>query len=302
MILLCGATGALGGAIARELTTRGAELRTLVRAGSDADELEQLGAEVVRGDFRDPASLARAVAGVVTVVSGVTAISRMLAGREGRDGLREVDERGHLALVSAAERAGVERFVFISAAGMDTVPHVPIARAKLAVESRLRASPLREVIVRPVAFQDVWLTPVAGLDWPKGTLTIFGKGQSKTCYVATADVASAVAAWAVADDPPRAVDFGGPEGLTRNEAADLIEDAAGRRLKRRHVPRLALTIGSRALSRVKPEVATLMGLSLMSDSRDVPGDDAPLRELGIEPRSPRDFIRETVAAAASQDS
>lgn len=62
----------------------------------------------------------------------------MLDGSERRDGLRAVDERGTLALVDAAERAGVERFVFVSAAGMTRIPHVPLAKAKLAVEERLR--------------------------------------------------------------------------------------------------------------------------------------------------------------------
>jgi uncharacterized protein YbjT (DUF2867 family) len=302
MILLCGGTGLLGGMIARELAARGVELRTLVRDGSDAAELERLGAEVVRGDFRDPASLHRAAQGAETVVSGVTAILRMLEGREGRDGLREVDERGHVALVDAAEQAGAERFVFVSAGGMERIPRVPLAHAKLAVEARLRESPLREVIVRPDAFHEVWLTPIVQLDWPNGKLTLFGRGESKARYVSAEDVAAAIAAWTVADDPPRRVEIGGPEGLTRNEVADLIEDAAGRPLKRRRVPHAVLAVGSRALARVKPEVATLMGLSLMLDSGDVQWDDAPLRELGIEPRSPREFIRQAVAGSTSQDS
>lgn len=302
MILLCGATGMLGAATARELAARNVALRALVRPSSDAAELERLGAEVVRGDFRDPTSLERAADGAQTIVSGVTAISRMLAGNERRDGLRAVDGHGHLALIGAAERAGTQRFVFVSAAGIERVPHVPLARAKLAVEARLRASRLREVIVRPDAFQQVWLTPVVGLDWPNGKLTIFGRGESKARYVSSDDVAAAVAAWTVAEDPPRTVDFGGPEGLTRNEAADAIEQAAGRPLKRRRVPRLALTVGSRALAPVKPELATVMGLALMFELGDAPWDDAPLRQLGIEPQPPRDFIRETVAGSPSPDS
>jgi uncharacterized protein YbjT (DUF2867 family) len=63
MILLCGGTGALGAAIARELATRGARFRALVRDRTDAGELDGLGTAVVRGDFRDPSSLDRAVAG-----------------------------------------------------------------------------------------------------------------------------------------------------------------------------------------------------------------------------------------------
>jgi uncharacterized protein YbjT (DUF2867 family) len=223
----------------------------------------------------------------------------MLAGAEGRSGLRDVDARGNLALVDVAERAGAERFVFVSAGGLERVPHVPLARAKVAVETRLRASPLREVVVRPDAFQEVWLSPVSGLDWPQGRLSIFGRGETRVRYVATDDAAAAVAAWTLADDPPRTVEFGGPETLTRNEVADLVEQAAGRPLKRRRVPRAALHVGSRLLARPKPAVASLLGLALTMDLGDVPWDDAPLRELGLEPRSPRAFIVDSVGAPAS---
>jgi hypothetical protein len=40
-------------------------------------------------------------------------------------------------------------------------------------------------------------------------------------------VAAGVVGWTIADDPPRLVEFGGPEGLTRNEAVDLFEQALG---------------------------------------------------------------------------
>jgi uncharacterized protein YbjT (DUF2867 family) len=296
VILLCGATGDLGGRIARLLAERGLSVRALVRPSADASALEALGLEVVRGDFRDPASLARATEGAETVVTGVTAIGRMLAGSEGRDGLRAVDERGTIALVDAAERAGAARFVYVSAAGADESPEVPIMRAKLAVEERLRASPLREAIVRPSAYFEIWLTPASQLDWNKGVLSIFGKGEARSAYVATEDAAEAVARLTVAADPPRVVTFGGPEAMTRNEVADLIEQAVGRPMKRRHLPRPVLRIARRALAPLKPELASLMGLGLAMDLRDEPWDEGPLRELGIEPARASDFIREAVAA------
>ena len=109
-------------------------------------------------------------------------------------------------------------------------------------------------------------------------------------YVAVDDVATAVACWALADDPPLRVEFGGPEALSRNEVANLVESAARRTMKRRRVPRPVLVGGSRILKRLKPELATVMGLSLMMDD-GADWSDQPLRELGIEPRSASPTLR-----------
>lgn len=299
LILVCGASGELGWQVARRLLERGANVRVLLRAEADATVLQECGAEIVGGDFRDRDSLERAVQGVATVVSGVTALSRMLAGTEGRDGFRAVDRDGNLALVEAAERAGAERFVFVSVAGIDRAWQTPYGQAKLAVEARLLRSSLREVIVRPAAFQEVLLSPAAGLDWDNGKLTIFGRGEAPVRYVAVDDVAVAVACWTLADDPPRRVQFGGPEALGRNEVASLVEGAVGRPMKRRHVPRPVLAAGSRILKRLKPELATVMGLSLMMDD-GADWNDRPLRQLGIEPRPASAYIARTVGSQAPQ--
>jgi uncharacterized protein YbjT (DUF2867 family) len=293
MILMCGGTGDLGGRIAVRLLERRASVRALLRPTADASALAERGAEVVRGDFRDSGSLESAVGGVETIVSGVTVIMRMLTGGERRDGFRAVDRDGHLALIAAAERAGATRFVFVSAAGIEGARQTPLGRAKLDVEERLRRSPLREVIVRPDAFQEVWLGPAVQLDWPNGKLTIYGRGEASSVYVAIDDVAEAVVALTLADDPPRFVEFGGPEALTRKQVADLIERAAGRPMKRRHVPRAALAVGSRLLGPIKPELASVMGLSLNVDN-GARWDDGPLRELGIDPKPASAYIAEAV--------
>ena len=294
MILLCGATGALGGRIAARLADRGTPLRVLVRPTSDSQVLEGLGAEVVRGDLRDRSSLTAATAGVDTVITTVTAIGRLLAGGE-KTTIEATDGVGTRNLVEAAERARVTRFVFISYAGVSGRQRFPIARAKWAAEERLRASRMREVIVRPDAFQEIWISPLVQLDWERGRVTIFGKGENAQPYVATDDAADATARWALADDPPRLVEFGGPEPLTRRQVVDGIEVALGRRLSRRHVPRIALRAGCRLLAPLKQELSSVMGLALAADTQSVTWDERPLRELGIEPKAASTYIAETVA-------
>lgn len=293
MILLCGATGDLGGRIAAQLAAQHRPFRALVRPGTDASALEQLGAEIVRGDLTDPASLRPAVDGVDVVVTTANAIGRMLAGA--RDvSIDAVDGRGTLNLIEAAEAGGVRRFVFLSMAGMceELARRAPLATAKLAAERRLESSAMESVIVRPDKFQEVWLSPATGLDPAAGKALVYGRGAIPERYVAEDDVAALVVALVDEPRPPASVDFGGSERLTREQVVAAMGEAVGRPLHARHVPRPVLRAGALVLHRAKPDIASLMGMSLYYDTHVGRWDDAPLRSRGIEPRSTRAAIAE----------
>lgn len=294
MILLCGGTGMLGQRVARQLVERGSEVRVLVRSTSDTSALGDLGVEMVVGDLRDFESLVAAVRGADTIISTANSMARVLEGEKTLT-IADVDVKGHADLIAAAEAAGVTRFVFLSFQGSILDSASPFSNAKRATESRLAASPIREVIVRPDMFQEVWLTPLVNFNWPDRKFTIFGKGDTMHRYVGVDDVAAGVAGWALADEPPRLVEFGGPEGLTRNQAVDLFEQAMGVPVRRRHVPRPALAAGATLLRRIKPNLASVMGQSLFADRRPSQADDAPLKSLGVEPTPSSAFIRRLVA-------
>jgi uncharacterized protein YbjT (DUF2867 family) len=109
MTLVTGATGAQGGATARELLAHGHVVRILTRApdGAAAQILARSGAEPVRGDLGDSDSLDAAMRGVTGV------FSVQVPDMAGTD-----DERRHgLALVRAALKAGVSQFVHTSVTG-----------------------------------------------------------------------------------------------------------------------------------------------------------------------------------------
>ncbi len=112
-VLVVGATGFIGGALARALIERGDPVRAAVRSGSAGRSLSELGAEVVEADLLDPASLRSAARGTSLIyhAGGANAMCPRDPGK-----LFEVNVRGTLNLVEAAAAVGVGRVVYTSSA------------------------------------------------------------------------------------------------------------------------------------------------------------------------------------------
>jgi uncharacterized protein YbjT (DUF2867 family) len=290
VFLIVGATGELGGRIARLLCAAGHDVRCLVRAGSDDAALREIGATVVRGDLTDPPSLRVACEGVDTVIATAAAIARILAGAR-RPNIRETDEVGMLALVDSAEAEGVQRFVYISFPAEDAI-RAPMDRAKLAVEKRLGASPMRAVIVRSDAFQEIHLAPIGRFDMAAGKVAVIGHGDTPRRWIATDDVAALMAAVAVEPDPPALLTVGGPERMTKNEAIALAQQLTHRQLKVQRMPRPVARLAIRILAKRHDALATAFAAGLHQDTVEATWDDAPLRERGITPRPASDFLRQ----------
>ena len=111
LALVTGATGFVGSHVARALAAQGAELRLLVRSGSDLRNIQELQAERVLGDLRDAASLKKAVAGC-DVVFHVAADYRLWV-RDPQEMYRSNVE-GTKAILEAARESKVRRVVYTS--------------------------------------------------------------------------------------------------------------------------------------------------------------------------------------------
>lgn len=291
MLLVVGGTGSLGGRVVRRLREQENDVRCLVRQKTDDSDLREIGVDVVRGDLTEPGSLRTACAGVATVVATATVIGRRLAGAR-TPSIHEADGVGMASLVDAAEDAGVRRFVYVSYAGVDVATGTPLERAKLATEQRLSRSAMRTVIVRPDAFHEVHLAPLGRFDMGAGKVAVIGKGDTKQRWVGTDDVAALVAAVAVEPDPPAMIVFGGPEAISRNEAIAIAEEATHRRMKVQRMPRSVARLAIRLLDKRNDALASVVGVSLLQDLREAQWDDEPLRQRGIKPTSPGDYLRE----------
>jgi uncharacterized protein YbjT (DUF2867 family) len=236
-----------------------------------------------------------AVSGVDTVVVAATGVGRRLAGPG--PSVRSVDRDGVGALVEEAERAGVRRFVYLSFAGVDRGFGAPLDRARLAIEQRLAASGMREVILRSDAFQESHLTPAGRFDLERRRVGIVGRGDNPRRWVAVEDVAGLVIAVATEADPPSAVEFGGPQALSRRAAVLSAEGSLGEHIRVQHLPRPAARLGVRLLADRNDARASVLGIGLALDLVEARWDDAPLRERGIRARPASVYLRQQALAA-----
>ncbi len=143
-ILVTGATGNQGGAVARHLLQRRQFMvRAFVRDKNKlaAQALKQSGAELVEGDLNDRASIDRALEGVTGVfsVQGFT---------DGQD----VEIRQGEALAAAAKAMGIKHFVYSSVGGAERKTGIPHFDSKFQIEEFVRAIGLPYTIMRPVFF------------------------------------------------------------------------------------------------------------------------------------------------------
>lgn len=125
--LVTGASGFLGSHVARQLVSRGEDVRVLMRPSSTNRAVADLSLEYVTGDLRDRASLERALAGV-RYVFHVAADYRLWA-RKSRE-IYDSNVGGTRNLLEAAKRANIEKFIYTS-----TVATIAVDRQQLPNES-----------------------------------------------------------------------------------------------------------------------------------------------------------------------
>ena len=290
MILVVGASGYLGGCTARRLLASGKRVRAAGRVPGKLDALRALGADVVPIDLVDARSIEAACRGV----EAVFAAAHSLVGK-GLHASAAVDDAGHRALIDAARRAGVQRFVYTSAMFASSDHPVDFMRTKARVEDYLSRSGLRHAILRPTAYMEWHVHNLLGKAIiERNATTIFGPGTNPLNFVAAEDVA-AVAAHALsrAEVAGEIIDVGGPDNLSRNAVAALYAERLGRTPRVRHVPLALMRALARIVRPIDPVLARLLAVSVWSETHDQMFVQRP-RDDGYP--TPATTVREFVAA------
>ncbi|MET3861032.1 NAD(P)H dehydrogenase (quinone) [Dietzia sp. 2505] len=208
-LAVTGATGALGGSVARRLAERGVPQRLIVRSAERAPSLP--GADVAEASYEDREALADAVPGIETVffVSGNEAADR---------------ESVHRSAVEAFAAAGVRRVVYTSFLGASPEASFTFARTHHATEEMIKATGMDYVFLRP----SFYLDHVAG--WADAEGVIRGPaGDGRIAWIAREDLAEAAAGVLTSEGHDgRTYDLTGDELLTLDETAARLTEATGK--------------------------------------------------------------------------
>lgn len=319
-ILVTGATGFVGSAVARQLLERGETVRVLSRRGNDRRNLQGLEVEVAEGDLLDKASLERALdgcSGLFHVAADYRLwtrdVSRMFA----------INVKGSRDIVRAAMAAGVERIVYTSSVAVLGIPRdgtpgdetTPVTysdmigpykqskfRAEEAVRDLVRYEDAPVVIVNPS-------TPVGPGDvkpTPTGRMIVEAAGGRMPAYVDTGlniahvdDVARGhLLAWDKGEIGERYV-LGG-EDMELRDILAVISEVAGVKAPTVRIPHKAiLPIAHLAEAWTKltggdEPFVTVDGVRMAMKKMFFSCEKAK-RELGYAPRPAREALADAVA-------
>jgi uncharacterized protein YbjT (DUF2867 family) len=301
VILLTGATGTVGSAVLRRLTTAGTPVRCLVR---DPKRLgpERVRVQIALGDLANPASFRNALRGVDTVVHLAASIRDQPKGS-----IEELNAMATLRLVRGAEKAGAKRFVFASALNASLQSPTRFFRAKALARRAVEASDLETTVFSPSIVYtpgDPWLTILDRFSHLP-VMPIAGDGETRFQPIWAEDVADCI--MAALDRPPgpsenghRAFDLAGPEVLSYDEIAELALRPSGRSRPLLHVPMPAVRAGLRGLERIvgPPVFATADEAELMDEPMTSPRGTADAESLGVNPLRMSAVLGAAPAAAA----
>jgi len=213
MILLTGATGKTGGETARQLAAAGIPFRALVRNPDKANELRELGADLVIGDIGATDVLRKAFDGVDKALLVLPNVEEQLTLEK-----QFTDE---------AVRAGVKHLVYLSS--LESVPEStnPITQNHVAAENYIRDSGLTYTLVRPTFFMQIFEASAPRIK-ATGKITMPAGSGTVSCTDLRDVAAVIVKIFTETGHENQSYDLTGPELLTFGEIAEKFSTVLGR--------------------------------------------------------------------------
>jgi uncharacterized protein YbjT (DUF2867 family) len=282
LVALVGGSGFVGTALVEQLARTGARIRVMVRRPAAAQHLKPLGdlgqVQIVAGDIRSEAELARAMEGATQAVNLVG-----ILGPSGGASFEAIHAFGAQLAADVARRAGLSAFVQVSAIGADPSSPSAYGRSKGEGEALVRKAFAPAVIIRPSLIfgpEDGFTNRFAQLIATPAPVIPVVAPETRFQPVWVRDVADGIVR-ALAR-PGETFEFGGPDVITMREIFAFIASAIGRDKRLVDVP----DAGARLLA----GFGFLPGAPLTMDQyrmlqRDniVSGEYQDLAALGISP-------------------
>lgn len=224
IILVTGATGNQGGAVARSLAAAGWPVRAFVRdpAKPEARALAKTGIQITQGDLDDRASIDRALKSAYGVFS-------VQAWREkGVEG----EIRQGKALADAAKAADVRHFVYSSVGGAERRSGIPHFESKWRIEEHIRTIGLPATVFRPVFYMYNFNSPELRAAILNGTLPMLLRADRPLQMLAVEDFGAfaTLAFERPSDYIGKSIELAGDE-MTMPQAAEIIGKVTGKTVR-----------------------------------------------------------------------
>ncbi len=224
-VLVAGATGYLGGYIIKELAEQNIAYKAIASSPQKLIALET--DQVMKAEVTQAETLGGICAGMDVVISTVG-----ITGQKNGLSYMDVDYQANLNLLREAQKAGVKKFIYISAFNGDKMRQLKIFQAKEAFVDELKKSGLDYTVMRPNGFFSDMLDFLKMAK--RGRVYLFGSGQYRLNPIHGADVAEVVVD--TIHSTEREINLGGPDILTQNEIAALALDTWYKDVKIIHLP------------------------------------------------------------------
>ncbi len=241
-ILVTGATGQQGGAVARALLRKGQNVRVMTRRPEKLQDLARLGAKIVRGDFEDRKTLGDALQGVQGIFVMGTFIEKGV----------EAEARHGEETISVCREAGVPHVVYSSVCAAEKHTGIPHFESKARVERAIEETGQPATILRPVWFMENFEAPWLLPSIQEGVLRTPLLADRKLQMIALADIGefASEAFLRPADFIGKKIDLAG-DALSLPEVAARISKALNRPVRYEVIP------DERAEDAVGPDFAAM---------------------------------------------
>jgi NADH dehydrogenase len=294
MIFVSGGSGFIGSHAVEKLMAAGHELRLMKCSGQgdkDAGTAERPGVEYVSGDICDSSSLAGKMDGCDTAINFVGIIIETRGAT-----FENIHVNGVANLLEEAGRAGVGRFIHISALGTSDEPASEYFRTKRAAEKKIIASGIPYVILRPSLVcgpEDKFFNMLKPMLYSP-IVPVVGTGKTRFQPIWVEDLASCVLEAVGGDAPLGGVwEVAGPRKMSFDEMLDVMSGVLGKAARPKiHIPVACMRPFAKLAESLlqRPPITTDQLKMLAIDNAT---DSDAIREIfGVDPRPLDEVLRE----------
>ena len=320
-VFLTGATGFIGGEVARQLRGRGDDVACLVRSPDKAEKLTELGCELMAGDLGDEAAIRTAMPGCDAVIHAAAMYEVGIPGKQ-RPAMWEANVVGTERVMKAAQAEKVPRIVYVSTVGIFGNTHGTVVdesyenpetdftsyyeetklEAHKVVQRLIDDEGLPAVIVQPGGVYGPGDTSqVADLleQFFAGKLPLMPFPELGICMSHVEDIAGGILLGLDKGRLGETYVISGP-ATTMREAIETAARVSGRKAPKRALPPVLM----KAMIPIGPLVGKVMGQppnlrELISSADNVTfwaSYEKAERELGYSPRGLEEGLRQTLEA------